>query len=300
MPEPPENRAGVIVNPRSGDPDAARIRIIEQLFRAAGIPAHIVEARERGSVESLAAELVAGGCTILVAAGGDGTIGAVAGVAAVRGATLGVLPCGTMNHFAKDLRIPLDLAGAVNVIRSGRPVCIDAGEVNGHLFINNSSLGIYPLFVRERRRQVASRRVSRLVSVVKAAGRIARQMPSLHVRLTTGEGTFVRATPFVFVGNNVYGIEGLRLGSRPALDRGQLSVCVSQVVDAGGLVHLLLRALAGRLREHREFEMLITDEVRVETGRRRVSVACDGEVIRIAGSLHYRILPRALRVLVPA
>ena len=152
-----------------------------------------MEARERGSVESLAAELVAGGCTILVAAGGDGTIGAVAGVAAVRGATLGVLPCGTMNHFAKDLRIPLDLAGAVNVIRSGRPVCIDAGEVNGHLFINNSSLGIYPLFVRERRRQVASRRVSRLVSVVKAAGRIARQMPALHVRLTTGEGTFVRA-----------------------------------------------------------------------------------------------------------
>ena len=299
MPDPEERRTGVIVNPRSGDHDGARAYKIERLFKAAGIPARIVEAKERQSVEAASAGLLADGCNLLAAAGGDGTVGTVAGIAAAHGALLAVLPCGTMNHFARDLRIPLDLAAAVNVTRSGRTLCLDAGEVNGQWFINNSSLGIYPLFVRERRRHTR-RRLSRVAGVLKASWRIARKLPMLQVSLTTAEGTFVRATPFVFVGNNVYELEGRRLGSRPGIDRGQLCVCVADVVDARGLATLLLRAFAGRLREHHEFEMLVTDELWVETGRRRISVANDGEVSRISGSLHYRIRPRALQVLVPA
>jgi diacylglycerol kinase family enzyme len=251
-------------------------------------------------VERAATELLTAGCDVLAAAGGDGTVGTVAGHAAAKGVTFAVLPCGTLNHFARDLRLPLDLPGSVSVIKSGQEACIDAGEVNGRLFINNSSLGMYPLFVRERRRQRGVRRISRIASVAVAGWRIARNLPMLHVRLTTANATSSFATPFVFVGNNVYELEGLRLGSRPALDQGLLSVCVAEVVDAKGLVKLLFRALAGRLREDREFKVLTTREVLVETGRRRVSVANDGEVIRISGSLHYRILPRALRVLVPS
>ena len=299
MPEPADRRVGVIVNARSGTHDAARTATLDRLFRAAGIRARIVEAHERGGIETLAAKLLAEGITVLAAAGGDGTVGTVAGLAAARGATLAVIPCGTLNHFARDMRIPLDLTAAVEVVRAGQTACLDMGEVNGQFFVNNSSLGIYPLFVRERRRQTL-RRVGRLVSVLKAALRIARRFPLLEVRLTTPMGTFTRATPFVFVGNNIYDLEGLRLGSRATLAGGQLCVCVAQRRTPTGLVALLLRALAGRLREDHEFEMLSTEELWVETGRRRVSVAHDGELSRFAGSLHYRVVPRVLRVFVPA
>jgi diacylglycerol kinase family enzyme len=299
VPKPADKWAGVIVNPRSGKHDDARAETITHLLKHAGIPARVVEGRDRGGIQSAAAGLLDDGCSVLAAAGGDGTVGTVAEVAVGKEITLAVLPCGTLNHFARDLRIPLDLPGAIGVIKSGRAVCLDAGEVNGHVFINNSSLGIYPLFVRERRRRRGVGRLSRIASVAKASWRIARNLPMLEVRMTTASGTSTRATPFVFVGNNVYELEGLRVGSRPALDQGRLSVCVAEVVDATGLVRLLFRALAGTLREDREFQVLTTNEVLVDTGRRRVSVANDGEVIRISGSLHYRILSRALRVLVP-
>jgi diacylglycerol kinase family enzyme len=293
------SRVGVIVNARAGTYRPGLTDELKRLICEAGVEARIREAREKGSVEAAGAELLAEGCDVLAAAGGDGTVSCVAALAAPRGIPLAVLPCGTLNHFAKDLRIPHDLASAVGVIRAGRTAAVDVGDVNGQLFINNSSLGIYPLFVRERQRHMR-RRVGRMVSVVRAALRIARRIPMSRVRLTTGGTTLVRSTPFVFVGNNVYELEGLRLGSRPALDGGQLSVCVSEVVDAAGLTKLLARALTGRLREDREFEMLTTEEVWVETGRRRVSVARDGEVDRISGSLHYRVRPGLLRVLVPA
>ena len=88
-----------------------------------------------------------------MAAGGDGTINSVASAVVGSEKSLGVLPFGTMNHFAKDLHIPLDLEGAVNTIVAGHKTKVDVGEVNGRIFLNNSSLGLYPSIVRERQKQ---------------------------------------------------------------------------------------------------------------------------------------------------
>src|SRR5205823_6168512 len=91
------------------------------------------------------------GCDVLVACGGDGTVNAVAQVAKDRDALLGVLPVGTLNHFAKDLGI-YSLPDAEQALLAGQIRKIDAGRVNGHLFINNSGIGIYPMIVLERER----------------------------------------------------------------------------------------------------------------------------------------------------
>ena len=86
----------------------------------------------------------------MVVGGGDGTLSAAASILAGTDTALGVLALGTLNHFARDLRIPLDLDGAIGVIAAGHHQTVDVGEVNGQVFINNSSIGIYPFFVAER------------------------------------------------------------------------------------------------------------------------------------------------------
>lgn len=105
------------------------------------------------SLAASARHAVESGCTVLVAAGGDGTVSTVANVAAEQGVALGVLPLGTLNHFARDAGIPGDLDGAVTALACGHTVTVDVGEVNGRIFLNNSSVGVYPRLLWEREQQ---------------------------------------------------------------------------------------------------------------------------------------------------
>jgi diacylglycerol kinase family enzyme len=90
-----------------------------------------------------------------VAGGGDGTSGTVAAVLVDTNVALGVLPMGTRNPFAKDLGNPLDRKPAVRTLFTGRIDCVDVAEVNGRVFVNNSSIGIYPQIARERNHAVS-------------------------------------------------------------------------------------------------------------------------------------------------
>jgi diacylglycerol kinase family enzyme len=148
-------RAGieVIVNAGSGGVCPEVSLHVEEAFRALGADARITFAADGTDLVNLARVTARGDAERIVAGGGDGTLNAVAAATIDSGKTLGVLPLGTLNHFAKDLGIPLDLEGAVGAIVAGHAVRVDVGEVNGHLFLNNASLGLYPRIVRERERQ---------------------------------------------------------------------------------------------------------------------------------------------------
>ncbi len=155
----------------------------------------------------------------LVAAGGDGTVNAVAAVAVETGATLGVLPAGTLNHFAKDLRIPLDPAEAVDTIVAGHVQMVDVGEVNGRIFVNNSSIGIYPRMVWERDgEQRRGRR--KAVAFGIAMLRTWRNYRTFAGRLLIDGTPHVVRTPFVFIGNNEYVAEGIPAGCAHVARRG--------------------------------------------------------------------------------
>ncbi len=212
---------------------------------------------------------------------------------------LGVLPLGTLNHFAKDLRIPLDLEGAAQTVISGRPAPVDVAEINGRIFLNNSSLGLYPTIVEEREKQQRLG-FGKWPAFVWATLAAFRRYPFLHVRLVAGGNKIARKTPFVFVGNNEYLMERLNIGGRKRLDRGLLSLYVTNRTGRWGLIRLALRALLGRLREEKDFLALSTDEVRIETRHRRLRVAFDGEVDTMQTPLHYQSRPGGLRVMVPA
>jgi len=141
----------VLINPRSGggfgDQDAKRL---DELFRSAGAEPSIRLARSHEELVDAAKQLVGERAPLLVAGGGDGTMNAVASVLAGSDTALGVLPLGTLNHFARDLRLPLALDAAVETVVQGRRKSIDVGEVNHRVFVNNSSLGLYPAMVHQR------------------------------------------------------------------------------------------------------------------------------------------------------
>jgi diacylglycerol kinase family enzyme len=130
---------------------------------------------------------------------------------------------------------------------------------------------------------------------------VLRRYPYLRAKLSADGRTLSRRTPFVFVGNNEYELDAFRIGGRARLDRGLLCVHLTRR-DAGrlGLLRLALGALAGRLREDRDFESITTEELTIETRQRRARVSLDGEVTVMQTPLRYRTLPGALRVIVPA
>ncbi len=291
----------VILNEASGSSSGSRtaLRLVDSLRKAGFEPRVTVVSRGSETTE-LASRVARQGERTVVAAGGDGTIGAVAEGLAGTDAALGVIPLGTLNHFAKDLGIPVDMDAAVRTLAEGRVVRVDAAEVNGRLFVNNSSLGLYPSIVVKRRRS-QKRGLGKWLALAWAVAVVLRRFPFLSVRLTADGRTVAASTPFVFVGNNEYEVEGLNLGKRARLDAGRLWLYMApHRPTRRGSARLLFRALLGRVRQDKDFLAMTASEIKVESRLSMLAVALDGEVALMRTPLHYRALPGALRVIVPA
>jgi YegS/Rv2252/BmrU family lipid kinase len=290
----------VIINASSGPGNNSGVKEdLAKAFKAAGAEAHIALAHNGAEVTKLAQSAAKSDAEIIVAAGGDGTISSVAAAVIKADKVLGILPFGTMNHFAKDLRIPLNLDGAVETIVAGHAVKVDVGEVNGHIFINNSSLGLYPSIVRERDRQ---QRLGwgKWPAYVWAAVAVLRRYPFLNIRVSVDGKDLKSRAPFVFIGNNQYEMEKLYVGRRVSLDRCELSLYMTNRTGRLGLIRLALRALLGGLRQEKDFLALCAKEIWIETKHKHLRAAFDGELAMLEPPLHYRVRPGALRVLAPA
>ena len=289
----------VIINAGSGSVlGDETARSLRDRFIAHGVPANVHLTTSGHEVELLA-KRAAEDADIVVAGGGDGTISTVARAVAAAGKTLGVLPLGTLNNFSKDLGIPQTLADAARTIAEGEVRTIDLAEVNGRIFINNSSIGLYPRIVLRR---VEQQRLGRgkWNAAFWAALQMFRLSPFLKVRIELDGRSFLRKTPFVFVGNNEYEMDLYNIGRRVALDEGELSIYFLHRGGRWGVTLLLFHTLFGRLRQWKDFEEVNTNSVTIQTRRRKLHVALDGEVITMATPLQYRILPKALKVIVPA
>jgi diacylglycerol kinase family enzyme len=287
-------RVAVILNASVGDAEQARVR------EALAPLAADVQVCRGPEIREAARRAAAAGADVVVAAGGDGTVGAVASALVGGSVPLAVLPLGTFNHFAKDTGIPLDLGEAARALPGGRLARFDVGEVNGHYFVNNSSIGLYPEFVRSREQERRQSGRSKGWAMVIAALRVLRRFPLLRVRVVTEQRVVVSVTPWVFVGNNEYEHRGFDVGRRARLDRGQLGLYMVRCRGRAHMFWLILRALGQPLTAVRDFEFQTVGEARVELPRRRLAVSLDGEVLSLASPLHYRIHPGALPVWLPA
>lgn len=265
---------------------------------AAGGPITTIE--HGGQIQTAVEQALKAGCVTVVAGGGDGTLNAVASHLVGKAVNFGVLPMGTLNHFAKDVGVPLQPAAALACIAAGHTQAVDVGEVNGHYFLNNSSIGLYVDVVGDRQRQQQRLGRGKWPAFAWALVATLRRFPFMTVTVEVDGTAHSYRTPLVFVGNNAYRTEGLQIGQRDTLQAGVLSICITERAGRWRLFVLGLRALAGRLRGARDFRTMPAITLRIETGHRQLRVATDGEIRRMRTPLHYRIHPRSLHVIVPA
>lgn len=159
--------------------------------------------------------------------------------------------------------------------------------------------GLYPDTVRERDRQQKRLGRGKWLAFFWAAVTALRRYPFLDLTISLGSEVYQRQTPFIFVGNNEYSMEGFTIGERERLDAGKLSLYVVQRTGRMRLLALAVRALFGRLRQAKDFDALFAREIVINTRHKNIRVSTDGEVSRMTSPLHYRIRPAALKVIVP-
>ena len=300
MKEPAATSAVVLLNGNAGTgcpPDV--LDSLQDKLARRGVVALVDVVQDGSELLAAADRAVREGVSLVIAAGGDGTVSAVASCLAGTDTVLGVLPMGTLNHFAKDLGLPIEVDAALDVVADGNTTTVDVGEVNGRVFINNSSIGIYPDIVLDRERQRRRLGRGKWPALLVACLNVLRRHPSLKVDLHIEGEQLQRRSPFVFVGNNRYEVEGFAIGKRAGLADGRLSLYMAHHGGRFGLLRLAVLALLHRLRQAQDFEMLEATEFVIGPARRRIRVAAAGEVVRMQGLLHYRIRPGALRVKVP-
>ena len=285
----------VFLNKKSGKGEVTPEQIVA-LFAAHECPCTITRLRKSLDAHELAKSDPAE--TIFIAAGGDGTVNLVAAAVAGTSRSMGVLPVGTLNHFARDLGLPLDLVAAVAAIAQGHTRRVDAAQANDSIFVNNSSLGTYPEMVVDRERMKKSGR-NKWASLVVASFKAFVRFRCLTVMVEVDGSTRQCTTPFLFVGNNEYCLDGSRMGSRECVDGGRLSLYLAPGGTRATMLKFSVAAVLGRLKQLPGFEELQPREFQVTTRRRRLRVSLDGEVRHLGAPITYRILPGALRVVVP-
>ena len=207
-----------------------------------------------------------------------------------------VLPAGTLNHFARDLGVPLDPAEAALLVRDGVQRKVDVAEVNGRVFVNNSSIGAYPLAVTLRERLQDEGAGGKWSAMARAALRTFRRFPTLRVHIDGDDGELDLETPFVFVGNNVYRAEARSALARARLDGGRLGVLTAETTTRRQALRIAVLAALGRF-DASGIWRGEPAELTVDTAAASLLVSLDGEVVRLETPLRYRSRPGALVVI---
>lgn len=299
--ETPARRVVLVTNVAAGSlvdggltPEA-----LHGLLEAAGLTV-VPEPRPDAPLpERLAAAAAIPGIDAVAVAGGDGTLTCAAQTLAAQKIPLGILPLGTLNLLAKDLGLPLDLDAALAVLATGSVRTIDAGEVNGHVFLINSVLGMPARMARHRearRGRMGALDLLRMAAgLLRHLGRYPRERATLTLDGRTRQVRF-RALAVV-CGDYREGLGQVLL--RAGVDGGHLTLYLVETLSAARLVRLGLGFAVGEWRRLPDLERHETDALTLDSRRRALRVMNDGEVVLIVPPLRYRLLPGALRVLVP-
>ena len=242
---------------------------------------------------------IADGARRVLIAGGDGSIASAAGALAGTGLDLAILPCGTLNHLAKDLSLPLDLEQAAQVAKSGHSIPVDAAVVNDRIFLNTSSVGAYVTFVRSR--EALERRFGYKLASLLAGARLLARMRTFRVRLQVEGVAREYVTPLVFIGVGERELRLPSLGSRVPGGKTGLHVMVVRRRSGARTLALGLAAAArgvNAVSATPAMDAFLVDSCRIE--RRARSVSVDGEIVQIMPPLEYRHVPGHLQVVVAA
>lgn len=291
----------VLLNASAGTADKAQDpeAILRDAFAGCGVEARIEALRGPEIAQAARAFVKSPSADALVVAGGDGTISAVAGAVAGSDVSLGIVAMGTLNHFARDLGLPLEPGPAAAVIAAGRTRKVDVAELNGRVFVNNSSVGLYPFMVARRDEHRRAHGVGKLLATVPALFETLRGAAWHRLGIAAaGERKAVR-TPCLFVGNNAYETGLAGFGHRKSLDRGELDVHVIEQQTRLGLLLLPFKIAFNRVDPARDVQVFQCAELEITSHAARARVSLDGEIDTLDLPLRYRSRPGALTVFAP-
>lgn len=291
----------VILNEDSGGGvEGAEPEAIEKHFASHGWVARVQLVGSGADMSEAVSSACNTGAGCIVAAGGDGTICGVVSALVGREVELGVIPLGTFNYFARSFDIPQEVAPAIDVICSGSAQPVDVGTVNGKVFLNNASLGLYASILRKREgiyRRWGRSRAAAYWSVLSAMVSVYRP---LTMRVTI-DGEVLRATsPMIFVAASAYQLDQFEIAGAEAIRNGDFAVLLAPNC---GRFHLIWKALLigfRGVRRDRDFTLLTGKHVVVETQRTSTLVARDGEREQMTNPYDFKIIPGAVRLRVPA
>lgn len=295
----------IVINAGSGSQDADdTVDALARIFTGAGRTHTFVSPRGRETITDAARRAVGSArrCDgVVVAAGGDGTINAVAQVVLGSGCNFGVIPLGTFNLFARTHGIPLEPAAAAQVLLEHPAQPVQAGRVNDLVFLVNASLGLYSELLEDREELKAQLGRSRWVAAGSGLLSLLRQHRQLHLSIEQkGRDHFLRS-PSVFVGNNRLQLQRLGLEQAPMVEQGQLIVLVVRPIGTLALLGLALRGALGRLGQSDNLDHFCVPRMRVMIrGRKRIKVAVDGEVHMLNAPLHFAVADAPLMLIKPA
>jgi len=295
-------RIQAVINRRAGGVMGQSMRSIERdltsSFERAG---HSMEVRTVDP-KNIAAALdaaIASRPGAVVIGGGDGTIKCAAQRLAGSDIALAILPLGTLNRTARDLGIPLDPAGAITALAAAEIVTIDVAEVNGHVFLCNSLMGLPPQ-ISERRQELRGKIIpARIAGYFGILRNILRARRKIEMTIDDDKETRRVRAFSVAISNNPYSEEPSFVLRRNALDTGKLGLYISKHRSGLQLMWVLLRAAFGQWSGDPNFERLTAKTIVIHSKHRHMRLSNDGEVERLDMPLQYRMRPRALRVLVP-
>ncbi|WP_394790737.1 diacylglycerol/lipid kinase family protein [Rhodoferax sp.] len=295
-----------VINAASGRSDAdAKRSVIEQALQAAGRQGvlHFAKPSELAGVAREAAARALATRSAVVAVGGDGTINAVAQAAHAAGCAMGVVPLGTFNYFARTHGIPTEPALAAQMLMQAQPTPVQVGTVNGHVFLVNASLGLYPVLLEDRETYKSRFGRSRWVALGAACMTLLRVHRQLRLRIDQGGTVREVRTPTLFIGNNRLQLEqvGVNLSTHPArpLDDGFIAAVMLKPIGTLAMVGLMLRGAMGSLGEADSVESFAFSRMLVKPRRRKIKIAFDGEIVRMQTPLEFRVAAQPLYLLMP-
>lgn len=237
---------------------------------------------------------------VVIAAGGDGTLNAVAATVLGKGVPFGILPQGTFNYFGRTYGISQDTDVALRGFLQGQIEPVRVGQLNGRLFLVNASLGLYPTLLEDREAYKQRFGRSRMVALWSGLVTLLRAPRQLRLQLEEEGGVRDLRTPTLVVGNNKLQLEHVGIESSD-LERNRLVAMTVKPVGTLALYGLLVRGLFSRLGEAEHVISFGFDRMRVRIrGRSRVKVAMDGEISWLNTPLEFKVADEKLPLVVPA
>ncbi|WP_216934086.1 MULTISPECIES: diacylglycerol kinase family protein [unclassified Acinetobacter] len=236
---------------------------------------------------------------IVVAAGGDGTLNTVAKHLLNTPISVGILPLGTFNYVARLLDIPLDLLEAAEVIVTGQTKRINVAQINQDIYLNNASLGLYPLFIKKR--EDYNRIFGRfpLHAYTSALDVLIRDRKELRLEIWVDQKKYPVKTPLIFFGNNPLQLADMNMQIAEAAEQGKVAGVVVSKSDKLTLFKLVYQLIRGKIDQASDISSFAADQIRIESKRKKLIVAIDGEIVEMSPPLNIAVLKNSLSVRVP-